>query len=149
MSRSQFEPVMAALFALTSPLVADRTLLTASRRPKQPQETAIQDCPALYQIQGAFKAQYSQNAPGIVWDLNVAWIVVVGQNDPTQPMTPALNPIIDALCQVLKPSGADPSQTLGGLVAYCAIEGSIDVFEGVLADRAVALIPIRIVLAGF
>ena len=148
MSRSQFEPVMAALFALTAPLLTAGTLNTASRRPKQPQETAIQDCPALYQIEGSFKANYQQNAIGIRWELQVAWIVVVGQNDPTQPMSPALNPIIDALCQVLSGVGGQP-QTLGGLAQYCAIDGAIDVLEGVLADRAVALVPIRIVLAGF
>ncbi len=147
MSRASFESVMEALFALAQPLVGT-TLATASRRPKQPQETPLQDCPALYQIEGQFHVKYGPSQPASVWDLRVAWAVIVAQNDPTQPMSPPLNAAIDALAHALAPITGE-SQTLGGLVVYCAIEGPVEVFEGVLGDRAVALITIRILLPGF
>lgn len=149
MSRATFEQVYSALFALAQPLVTAGTLQTASRRWIPAANVQPENAPALYQVQISQKATYAENAPGIVWDIHALWVVVVVQNDSTQPMTPTLNPILDALCQALAPSPAQPRQALGGLVEYCAIEGDIEITEGQAVDRSVAFIPIRIVLAGF
>ncbi len=149
MSRATFEQVYSALFALAAPLVTAGTLKTASRRWAPAANVQVEDAPALYQVQLTQKASYKENAPGTVWDIHALWVVVVVQGDDTQPMTPTLNPVLDALCQALAPTPNGTSQTLGGLVQYAAIEGEIEITEGQAADRSVAFIPIRIVLAGF
>lgn len=77
------------------------------------------------------------------------WIVVVAQTDKTQPMTPTLNPILDAITAALAPAPAMSRQTLGGLVEYAAIDGNIDISEGVMGDRTVAFIPIKVIVPGF
>ncbi len=146
MSRATFEQVYSALFALAAGIP---NLTTSSRRLKNAQDVAPADSPALYQVQGQQKAIYTENAPGIIWDITATWIVVVVDNDPTEPITPTLNPILDAIAAALAPSQAQPRNTLGGLVETCAIDGNVEIFEGVLGARAVAVIPIRIVLAGF
>lgn len=146
MSRATFEQVYSALFALAAGIPG---VTTTSRRLKNAQDVAPADSPALYQVQGQQKAVYTENAPGIIWDITATWIVVVIDNDPTQPITPTLNPILDAIAAALAPSPAQPRNTLGGLVETCAIDGNVEIFEGVLGDRAVAVVPIRIVLAGF
>ena len=71
----------------------------------------------------------------------------VRQADQTQPPSATLNPLIDAACAVLQP--AFGKNTLRGLVEYVAIDGDIEVFEGVLGDRALAILPLKIVLGGF
>jgi hypothetical protein len=60
-----------------------------------------------------------------------------------------LNGMIEAATAALAPSPAITRQTLGGLVEFCAIDGSIQIFDGVLGDRAIAIVPISIVLGGF
>lgn len=146
MSRATFEQVYSALFALAAGMPG---ITTSSRRLKNAQDVPLGDSPALYQVQGQQKAIYTENAPGIIWDITATWIVVVVDNDPTQAITPTLNPILDAITAALAPSAAQARNTLGGLVETCAIEGNVEIFEGVLGDRAVAVIPIRLLLAGF
>ncbi len=149
MSRATFEQVYSALFALAAPLVTAGTLKTASRRWIPAANVQPENAPALYQVQLSQKATYTQNQPGTIWDIHALWVVVVVQGDDTEPMTPALNPVIDALCQQIAPTLGQPRQTLGGLVEYCAIEGDIEITEGQAVDRSVAFIPIRLLLAGF
>ena len=146
MSRATFEQVYSALFALASGIPG---ITTSSRRLKNAQDVAPADSPAIYQVQGPQKAIYTENAPGIIWDITATWIVVVVDNDPTAAITPTLNPILDAITSALAPSRAQPRNTLGGLVETCAIEGNVEIFEGVIGDRAVAVVPIRLLLAGF
>ena len=146
MSRATFEQVYAALFALSTSVPG---LTTTSRRLKNAQDVAPADSPALYQVQGQQKALYKPNDPGIIWDITATWIIVVIDNDPTQPITPVLNPIMDAITAALAPLPSQPRNTLGGLVESCAIEGSVEIYEGVLGDRAIAVVPIRLLLAGF
>ncbi|MHB1872302.1 MAG: hypothetical protein ACYCT1_15810 [Steroidobacteraceae bacterium] len=148
MSRATFEQIYSAMFALAAPLLANGTLQTASRRWVPASSVMPENAPALYQVQLSQKAVYTENAPGTVWDINALWVVVVAQGDDTQPMTPTLNPVVDALCQAIAPP-AGQRQTLGGLVEYCAIEGEIQITEGQAVNRSVAFIPIRIVVAGF
>jgi len=73
----------------------------------------------------------------------------VREPDTTQAPSTALNALIDAACSVLQPAAPFARNTLGGLVEYVAIDGDIEVFEGVLGDRALAILPLKIVLGGF
>lgn len=145
MSRASFESIYAALFALGQSAPGVRT---ASRRLVSAQDVPIEAAPALYQVQVQQKATFHGSVP-TAWELQVMWIVVVAQTDKTQPMTPALNPILDAITAALSPSPPLNKQTLGGLVEYAAIDGNIDIAEGVNGDRTVAFVPIRIVVPGF
>lgn len=145
MSRASFESIYAALFALTANVPG---ITAVSRRLQPAQDVPPQNCPALFQVQGPQKAVYNGEIQ-TAWELNVMWVVVVVQTNPAQPMTPTLNPILDGIAQALAPANPMERQTLGGLVDYCAIEGNVDISEGDMGDRAVAFVPIRIVVPGF
>lgn len=145
MSRAPFESIYAALFALAQNMPG---VVTSSRRAQPAQDVAPVNCPALFQVQGQQKASYNGEIQ-TAWELSVMWIVVVAQTDATQPMTPALNPILDAITQALAPSNPFGRNTLGGLVEHCAISGNVDIYEGDVAERAIAFVPIRIVVPGF
>jgi hypothetical protein len=61
---------------------------------------------------------------------------------------PVLNEFLDSITQALKPAeGAENKQTLGGLVEDCWIDGQVITDEGTLGEMAVAVIPIKIVVA--
>ena len=58
--------------------------------------------------------------------------------------------MIDAVLAALKPAdGPIVRNTLSGTVEYAAVKGNIEVFEGVLGDRALAIVPIKILVPGF
>jgi hypothetical protein len=59
-----------------------------------------------------------------------------------------LNDVIDALCDALADPFPGQPQTLGGLVEYARIEGTIETSEGTLGEQAVAIVPIEILVAG-
>ena len=141
--RPSFESIYAALFALGKSATGVRT---ASRRLVNAQDVPVEASPALFQVQIQQQAKYQGDVP-TRWDLSVMWVVVVAQTDETQPMTPTLNPILDAVTTTLAP--VTGKQTLGGLVEYAAIDGNIDISEGVMGDRTVAFIPIHIIVPGF
>lgn len=143
--RPSFESIYAALFALGSGISG---IKSSSRRLVSAQDVAIESAPALYQVQIQQKADF-QGAVPTRWELSCMWIVVVCQTDTTQPMTPTLNPILDAITAALAPAPAMSRQTLGGLVEYAAIDGNIDISEGVMGDRTVAFIPIKVIVPGF
>lgn len=143
--RPSFESIYAALFALGQGVAG---LKSASRRLANAQNVPLESAPALYQVQLQQKADF-QGAVPTRWELSCMWVVVVVQSDETQPMTPTLNPILDAVTAALAPSPAMSKQTLGGLVEYAAIDGNIDISEGVMGDRTVAFIPIKVIVPGF
>lgn len=59
-----------------------------------------------------------------------------------------LNPIIDAVANaIIIDDPASECATLGGLVSHCAIQGKLERFSGTLANEAVAVIPIVIVVS--
>ncbi|MFX8844664.1 hypothetical protein ABTM93_19560, partial [Acinetobacter baumannii] len=69
----------------------------------------------------------------------------IGDDPNAIPSTP-INQMLDALDVALKPT--DPSQrlTLNGLVEYVLIEGQIERAMGELTGKAVAAVPLKIVL---
>lgn len=145
MSRATREAVYAALFAKLQSLPG---LVTASRRLRNVQDVQPEEFPAAFQLQGPQDAKYSGNTPAIfTWKAD--WLLYVHNDDPASAPSTSLNTLIDAACALLNPPPGSNKQTLGGMVEYCAIDGAIQVFEGVLGDRAVAVLPITLVLPGF
>jgi hypothetical protein len=145
MSRATRETVYAALFAKLQTLPG---LVTVSRRLQNVQDVQPEQFPAAFQLQGSQEAKFSGNTPS-TYTWKADWLLYVHDDDPTSAPSIQLNTLIDAACALLDPSPATNRQTLGGLVEYCAIDGNIQVFEGVLGNRAVAVLPITIVLPGF
>lgn len=83
--------------------------------------------------------------------MEAAWVLYNYSDDPNVAPSTGLNVLVDAALAALTPTPQYPmaKNTLGGLVEYAAVVGSIEIYEGVLGNFAVAIIPIKINLAGF
>lgn len=145
MSRATREAVYAALFAKLQTLPG---VVTVSRRLQNVQDIQPEAFPAAFQLQGEQQAKFSGAMPATnTWRAD--WLLYAHDDDPSSAPSIQLNNLIDAAVALLAPPPYADKQTLGGLVEYCAIDGSIQVFEGVLGNRAVAVLPITIVLPSF
>ena len=143
--RATRESVYAALFAL---LETVPNLTTVSRRLQSVQDIQPESFPAAFQLQGDQQVTYKGSVPSIfTWQ--ASWILNAYEADQTAAPSTQLNEMIDAVSAVLAPAAGQTCQTLGGLVTHAGISGNIQIYEGVLGDRAVAIVPISIVLAGF
>ena len=139
------EPVFAALFALLQGAAA---FTTSSRRLVNVQDLAAEAFPAAYQLQGKQIVKKAVITPPI-YEMEATWIIYALSNDPNIAPSTVLNPLVDAVLKILLPGPLSNALTLGGLVTQCAVSGDIDIFEGVLGDRAVAVIPLQILAPGF
>lgn len=145
MSRATREAVYSTLFAKLQSVPG---LTTVSRRLQNVQDVQPEAFPAAYQLQGKQSTKYAgANPASNSWRAD--WLLYAYDSDPASAPSIQLNSLIDAAVAVLAPPPGFDKQSLGGLVEYCAIDGDIEVFEGVLGDRAIAVLPIVIVLAGF
>ena len=144
MSRATREQVYAALFAQ---LQGAYSWKTVTRRLQNIQDMAPEDFPAAFQIQEKQTAKYTGNTPTRAV-LRANWLLYAQSSDISVAPSTALNAMTDAACAALAGVGV-LKNTLGGLVEYAAVSGDIEIFEGVLGDRAIAIVPIEIVLAGF
>ena len=138
------ETIYAALFALASSAASFKK---KSRRAVLWSDISPVDMPYLGMSQGSETAETKTKQPTI-WHLNVDMYVYVSiGNDPNVVGTQLLNPILDQLTALFDPQPASAYQTLGGLVHYCRVNGSIEIAdEGVLGTTAVAIIPIEILV---
>jgi len=150
------EAVYAALFALLNslgPSPGTGALKECSRRLKQIDDDSFPaNLPAAYQVQDdqVYKKASTSIPPVMMW--KAQWIVYGYSADADVAPSTVLNNLVDALVGpsgVLTPKANGDSQTLGGLVTDCAVDGDVKIFEGLLGDRCVAIIPIRILLPGF
>lgn len=99
--------------------------------------------PALFQAQKNELA-HRQQGLGTVWTLTVDVYIYTSSTGSAFPST-QLNNIADAIEAALQPDNpVRNTNTLGGLVQHCRIEGAIETDEGTLGDQAVAIIPIVI-----
>lgn len=136
----QREPIYSALFALVSGLGGIRL---ASRRARAFADVGSGDQPALFMEQKSEQQDVSTKMPG-KWTLHVDLLIYVntGGNEPSVVPASVLNPILDAVCAALVPPPQLGEQTLGGLVARCRVNGSIEIVEGVQGDQAFAVVPV-------
>lgn len=143
------EPIFAALYGLLSALQPS-TFTTVSRRLANVQDLAAEAFPAAYQVQGEQVINKKATNVPPVYDLRASWILYAFDSDPSSAPSIGLNALVDACRGALIPSPPSSNQnTLGGLVTQVAIDGTIEIFEGILGDRAVAIIPIHIIAPGF
>ncbi len=142
---TSIEAVFAALFAKLSGVA---TFATSGRRLVNVQDMQPEQFPAAFQLEGKQKWKFSPNAPPVL-TLSATWVLYTFQTDPAAAQSTPLNLLLDAVRQAMQPPGGQIKQTLGALVEYAAIDGVVDIFEGVLGERAVALVPITIVMPGW
>lgn len=133
------EPIYAALFAKGE--VAFQWV-TAARVFKHWVDVPAAEQPAFFQVQRRETATQRRDLP-TKWGGSVDWIVYVNSKDKDVAPATTLNEIIDALEAALNPGEVIKTQTLGGLVHHCWIEGDIETDEGTLGEQAWAAIPIR------
>ena len=141
---TSIETVFAALYAKLQTIA---TFTTSGRRLVNVQDMNPEQFPAAFQLQGKQTWKFSPNAPPVL-TLRATWVLYTFQTDPAAAQSTPLNLLLDAVRTALSPAPF-VKQTLSGLVEYAAIEGDVEIFEGVLGERAVALVPIVLVMAGF
>lgn len=153
MSSPSRETTYAALFALLNGLTTGGSpaLKSASRRLLEINDPtmAVENLPAAFQVQDdqVYTKPSTSLPPKQVW--KAWWYIYAASADPQVAPSSILNPAIDAAVAALTPTGQGETLTLGGAVVDCAIEGNIKVFEGFMGDRCAAIIPIRIIVAGY
>lgn len=132
------EAAMAALFALTNPLTQFKT---RSRRLQFVEDMAPETLPAVFQNQVSRTDNFALNTIYAA-DIDVEWYVYAYQANDLEPSTPILNPLVDAALNALPPDWTKITLA-GGATATVFRAGPAHFFEGLLGQRAVARIPIR------
>ena len=132
------EDIYGALFSLVSTAPG---LVTFSRKLQHWNDVPSSQRPALFQAQ---KSETAVNTTGIPtkWMLNVdlyIYVSTLGANSPGE----ILNPIIDFVTHVLDYPFPGQPQTLGGLVQWARVDGTIETDEGTLGADAIAIIPVQ------
>jgi hypothetical protein len=136
------EPIYTALFALLTPLKNSGKFAVTSRRLQHVNDYDVSNMPACFQNQTGAGSQGGKT--GLPRNrLTVDWYVYLPAGDETA--ATKLNEYVGYLAGALAPTTPGTKQTLGGLVEDCYIEGNIEMYEGVLHDRAVIIMPIVIV----
>lgn len=142
------ETIYAALFALVSQSAG---YVTASRYLLHWNDVPAESRPAIFQREVSEAVVRTRGVPSQI-TLNVELYIYVQTNAQlVSGVVPSslMNPLLDALDTALAPTGGDlqnQTQTLGGLVSHCWINGTTEIFEGFLADQAVAIVPISILV---
>jgi hypothetical protein len=138
------ESIYAALFALVS---AVATFKTTSRRLKAWTEIDPADQPAFFQVQKS-EGALTQTGQPTRWKMEceLVFYVNTGGDESVAPSS-IFNPIVDAVVALFDPKVPTQTQTLGGLVHYARINGSIQTDEGILGSQAFVMIPIEIMTA--
>lgn len=150
MKTRNIETIYAALFTLLDQLRIEGTLINASRRLQHVNDYDVSNMPAGFQNQTGVAVTPVRSGPLPKNRFTADWYIYVpgGEADNDINSSP-LNAILDAAIAKLAPPANSTLQTLGGLVENCYVEGTIEMYEGVLQDRSVAIIPITIVAPGF
>lgn len=108
-----------------------------------------EDCPAFFQRQVSESYVRQRGLPPKV-ELRLEHYVYVQtlaqQTDDVVPST-MVNEILDSYEALMQPDDVAANVlTLGGLVHHCWVSGAVEIFEGVLGDQAVAIIPISVLV---
>ena len=74
------------------------------------------------------------------------YLYVSTAGDPKAAPSILLNELLDAIEAALEPDTDEETQTLGGLVSHCWINGDIETDESLLGDQAIAIIPLDILV---
>ena len=134
------ETIYAALF---SRLQAAGGFQTITRHLQHFADIERSVLPALFQIQKKETAEQSRGLP-TKWKLDLDLYIYVQTTDSSASGAVALNPLLDSVEAALAFDPITGTQTLGGTVSHCWINGAIDIYEGVQDTLTVAIIPIEI-----
>lgn len=132
------EAIYSTLFALATSAPG---LVTTNRKLQHWSDVSPSARPALFMAQKRETAMNTTPVP-TKWLLEVDLYLYVSTIGATSPGA-ILNPILDAIAAKLDYQFAGQPQTLGGLVQWARIEGSIETDEGTLGNDAVAIIPVK------
>jgi hypothetical protein len=141
------EDVMTALATLLSSTLTPLGLKSLSRRLVKPESITSAQSPCAFLVE--MTDDYQRQSPALPPTRHMLADLYlyndIGDDPNAIPSTP-INQMLDALDVALKPT--DPSQrlTLNGLVEYVLIEGQIERAMGELTGKAVAAVPLKIVL---
>lgn len=145
------ENIYAALFSLLETLVGNplstaQPLVSASRRMDSFTNVAAAQMPCLFQVQREDDADWKFGRPA-KWTLSAdLFIYVPISADKTIIPSQVYNPIVFAIRSLLVPAG-DVTQTLGGLVNRCSMEGKTQYWDGVLDNVAIVALPVQMIAA--
>jgi hypothetical protein len=133
------EAIFSALFALASGAPG---LVTTGRKLRHWSDVSASEMPALFQAQGDQVAIRETRFP-TKWLMSAKLYVYVSTEAAASPGE-VLNPILDYLTAQLADPFPGVPQTLGGLVEYARIEGTVETSEGTLGNVEVAVVPVMI-----
>jgi len=136
------ESIYSAIFAL-----APSAFTTRSRLLKHWDAVSASAMPALFQAQMDEDIKATPGRPPTVHGGCTWWLYVTAQ--PGNLPSSLMNPLVDACFAALEPPVGSSSQTLGGLVDQCYIDGKIQTDEGTLGNIAVVRLPIIFIAGGY
>lgn len=133
-----------AYTALFAKLQAIGVFKICTRRLQHFTQVAPEDHPVLFMEHSGEVVQPVRGLPArVVLEVN---LYVYVRSD-GEAVGPVLNPVMDAIDAAIAPKNdGDHTQTLGGLVHHCWVEGQTQIFEGDLGDEAIAIIPVKILV---
>jgi hypothetical protein len=147
------EQIYAALFTKLQGVQSAGAALTVSRHVKHYGDVPIEQRPAVFQFQKGEQWKRLRGFPPVI-TLKAEWLAYIAANpdDPTTVSSTAINNLIDAVENALAPSPVAPNnnQDLGlpDVVQHAWIEDGVEVYEGVLLDTSIVIIPIHILCSG-
>lgn len=146
------ELVWAALFTKLQGVAAAAGFKTVSRHVKHYADVTAAQRPAVYQFQKGESWKRVRNFPPVI-TLKGEWLAYLNANpdNPQDIASTAINNLLNACEEALAPPVApDNNQTLGlpNIVQHAWIEDGVEVYEGVLLDTSIVIIPIHILCSG-
>lgn len=143
------EEIYSALFGL---LKSSAGFALASRTLISWDDIAREQCPALFMVQDG--EAIDQKGVGLPAILNIsvqALLYVNNGGDHRDLNVPQINALVDAVCDAIEPVQGAKYQTLGlpDVVKHCWVEGEIVYDVGYLGDTGVAIVPIKLQVAGY
>lgn len=138
------EQCYAALFAALSGLQTGGTIKTADRRLRLLAEVNGSELPALFMTVDRQPVAQKTGTPPKRW-LHALVYLYVANPMPDQSASTALNGLIDAVESALEPNSVQVN-TLGGVVQWVRIDGTIEVYDAPKGQRAAAVIPVSMLM---
>lgn len=142
------ELAYAALFDLLASLKKPSgSFVTVSRRLRHVEDVDPAQMPGIYQLQLS-RTPEAQTFNGIAtWILRAHWYIYVSAPNMNAPSSPLLNPRVDDALALLP---QEPNQaiaiTLNGQQVILTMDGPVEFFEGLLDTKAVARIPLKMIV---
>lgn len=137
------EPIYNALFNL---LAASASYKIKSRKLRLWTEVDAADKPALFMTEHEEDAVEPGRGLPSKTTLGVEVFIYIASNSPGISGASILNPLLDALDAAIAPDPITGTQTLGGLVSHCWVEGRTIKDPGDLDGQGLAVVPIRILV---